>query len=248
MADATRIMAAVDAGSALRNARMRRLRTGACAAGLLASTLLGVALYLHWPDVELPTIVDLLAQAERWRSSPFAPWIALACFVAGGLVVFPVNLLTAATIVVLGPVLGAGCALAGSELSAAAVYEIGRLLPPATFARIGGKRGEHLRRRVVGHGIAAVALVRLVPVAPYSVVSFVAGAARVRRGGYLLGTALGMTPGIVLYAIFVDRARAVLLDPHPRAWLGLGAAIALIVGVAIVVRLRSRRAATREDT
>lgn len=238
----------VDADSAGRKAGRRRWRAYACAAGLLVLALLGAAAYLRWPQFELPAIADLLARAQRWRASPLAPWIALACFIVGGFVVFPVNLLTAATIIVLGPIAGAACAMAGCVLSAAAVQEVGRLLPSTLFARVAGERGERLRLRIVGHGVAAIALVRLVPIAPYSVVSVVAGAARIRRGSYLLGTALGMAPGVGLYAIFVDRARAVLLDPHPLAWLGLGVAFALIVAVAIIVRLRSGSGSAPEDT
>jgi len=245
--DAARFAAAGEARSAERNAGRRRLRACASVCAVLALALLGVAAYLRPADFGLPPIADLLARADQWRSSPLAPWIALACFVVGGLVVFPVNLLIAATIVVLGPVRGGVFALAGAVSSAALVYELGRLLPPTAFVRVAGSRGERLRRRAVGHGVLAVALVRLVPVAPYSVIGFVAGAARIRRGGYLLGTALGMAPGVVLYALFVDRARAVLLDPHPFAWLGLGVAIALILGVAVLVRLRARRRGAARD-
>lgn len=209
--------------------------------GLLAALLLIAALWLRWPEASGPTVAGILATAERWSTSPFAPILALLCFVAGGIVVFPVNLLIAATIVVFGPIAGAALALVGSVLSAEVNYEIGRLLPPNAFVGIAGARGERLRERVVGHGLIAVAFIRIVPIAPYSVVSLIAGAARVRRVAYLIGTALGMAPGILLYALFVDRARAALLDPHPLAWIALGATLALIVLIAFVVRARGRR-------
>ncbi|MFI4969326.1 MAG: TVP38/TMEM64 family protein [Lysobacterales bacterium] len=228
-------------------AQTSRARWRTFALGLFALALLMTALWLRWPETARPTIAGLLAAAQGWRTAPFAPVVALACFALGGLIVFPVNLLIAATIIVFGPLAGGIYALLGSVLSAALVHEIGRLLPARVFARVAGARGERLRARVIGHGIVAVALVRIVPIAPYSVVGFVAGAARIHRGDYLAGTALGMAPGVVLYALFVDRARAVLLDPHPLAWLALAAAIGLLVIAALVVRARSRRATTQDD-
>ncbi|MEO5626584.1 MAG: VTT domain-containing protein [Dokdonella sp.] len=225
-----------------------RVRWRVLALGLFALLLTVTVLWLRWPDASRPTIAGMLALAERGRTSPIAPLIALASFAIGGIVIFPVDLLIAATIVVFGPLAGAAYALVGSVLSAQVVYEIGRRLPASALNRVMGARGERLRMRIVGYGFAAVALVRLVPVAPYSIVSFIAGAARIRRGPYLVGTALGMIPGIVLYALFVDRARAVLLDPHPLAWLGLAAAIALIVVVALVLRKHVFRIASPDDT
>lgn len=225
-----------------------RIHWRVLALGLVALLLTITALWLRWPEASRPTIAGMLAAAESGRTSPIAPLIAFAAFAMGGVVVFPVDLLIAATIVVFGPVSGAAYALMGSLLSAEVVYEIGRQLPPGIFVRVMGVRGERLRTRIIGYGLAAVALVRLVPVAPYSIVSLVAGAARIPRVAYLTGTVLGMLPGIVLYALFADRARAVLIDPHPLAWLGLAATIALIVVVALLLRKRVFRIASPDDT
>ncbi|MEO8461078.1 MAG: VTT domain-containing protein [Dokdonella sp.] len=188
-----------------------------------------------------PSVAELLTIAERGRESGFAPLFALTSFVVGGLLVFPVNLLIAATIVVFGPVMGAVYALLGSLASAVVVHELGRRLPATLVARLFGARGERLRKRIVGHGLLAVAIVRFLPVAPYSVVSVFFGVARVRRSHYIIGTALGMLPGITLYAIFIDRAREALLHPNPLAWLGVLAAILLIVVVAVGLRVWQRQ-------
>lgn len=193
------------------------------------------------PGFDWPDAADLLHAAQDARGLPFAPLLALGCFAVGGLLVFPVNLLIAASIVVFGPIAGGALALAGSVLSAWLVHEIGRRCPSDATRRWFGARGERLRQRIVGHGLLAIAIVRIVPVAPYSIVGFVSGVARVRRGDYLLGTVLGMAPGIVLYALFVDRAIAVLSNPHPTAWLLLATALSLLVAFAFGARAWSRR-------
>jgi uncharacterized membrane protein YdjX (TVP38/TMEM64 family) len=226
------------------NVRDIPARTRVLAACALA--LLLAALWLHWPAGSSSAVTTFLADAEHGRDSPWAPLIALVCFALGGLLVFPVNLLIAATIVVFGPVAGALYALTGSTLSAALVHEIGRALPPQTGERWFGARGERLRKRIVGHGLFAVALVRLLPVAPYSIVGFLSGVARIRRVDYLFGTALGMAPGIVLYALFVDRARAVLFAPHPFEWVALAFAALLLVAMGFALQRWRKCIAARD--
>ena len=194
-----------------------------------------------WNDV--PAFIDRMG---AWRDSPLAMLAMFGCFIAGGLVVFPVNLLIAASIVVFGPVGGAAIALVGSLASAAVLHAIGAAFPEHVWTRFAGRHVERLRERVARHGVIAVAIVRLLPVAPYSVVSLAAGIAGIRRLPYLVGTALGMLPGIVLYALFVDRARKVIADPRPLSWAMLFFAVILIVAVALLLRRLSGRANARE--
>ena len=169
----------------------------------------------------------------------------LASFVVGGLVVFPINLLIAASIVVFGPWIGAAIALAGSVASGALLHRIGRSFPEHVWTRFAGRHAEQLRERVARHGVLAVAVVRILPIAPYSIVSVAAGIVDIALAPYLAGTALGMAPGIALYAIFADRARAVLADPRPLSFAMLLFAVLLIVGVALLLRHLKRRADAR---
>ena len=73
----------------------------------------------------------------HFASSEFAPLLAIAAFVLGGLVVFPVLVLIAATAAALGPWLGFVSAAAGVLLSSLVLFGIGRVLghvPAATAA------------------------------------------------------------------------------------------------------------------
>jgi phospholipase D1/2 len=200
----------------------------------LLTLVIGIGISVHagaWDD--LPRMLD---RAAEWSTSPFALLVAMACFVAGGLIVFPVNLLIAATILVFGPVVGAVYALAGSVLSAAVLHQIGRSFPEHAWARLIGTRGEWLRSRVARHGFLAIAVVRLLPLAPYSIVSLAAGAARIPRVPYVAGTTLGMLPGVLMYAFFIDRAREVIADPGPLSWAMLFFALVLIAAATLILR------------
>jgi len=235
-----------DEAPVVQSPRRRALRWLAIAAAVCAVLTIAIAVAIGartfaWGD--LPAFVDRMTAL---RGSPLAMLAMLGCFIAGGLVVFPVNLLIATSIVVFGPIAGGVIALAGSLASAGVLHQIGRAFPEHVFTRFAGRHAEQLRERVARHGLIAVAIVRLLPVAPYSIVSLAAGIAGIARVPYFAGTALGMLPGIVLYALFADRARKVIADPRPLSWAMLLFALLLIVAVALLLRHLRGRARERE--
>ncbi|HEY6894893.1 MAG TPA: VTT domain-containing protein [Rhodanobacteraceae bacterium] len=235
-----------DEAIAAPNARRRAWRW-LLVAGIVAALLtLVIAIVVGarsfaWSD--LPAFVERMT---AWRDSPLAMLSMIGCFIVGGLVVFPVNLLIATSIVVFGPVVGGAIAWAGSLASAGVLHQIGAAFPEHVFSRFAGRHAEQLRERVARHGLIAVAIVRLLPLAPYSIVSLAAGIAGIGRVPYFIGTALGMLPGVVLYALFADRARKVIADPRPLSWAMLLFALLLIVAVALLLRHLRERARERE--
>jgi uncharacterized membrane protein YdjX (TVP38/TMEM64 family) len=73
-----------------------------------------------------------------------------------------------------------------------------------------------------------VLAVRMIPVAPFTVVNLVAGASHIHLRDFVLGTLLGMSPGILAVTLFADRIAAVLRDPSPATLALLAAATAAI--------------------
>jgi phospholipase D1/2 len=189
--------------------------------------------------------IDHLTQfVARFSDEPLAPLIMVGLFVVGGLIVVPVNVLTAVTILAFGPVYGSLYALIGSVLSAVVVYEIARRVPIDALRQRLGVRTQSLHGHLLRHGIVAVALIRFVPAAPYTIVNLILGMLRIDRLDYLIGTALGMAPGIVVNAFFVDRLLAAIRAPSPLTVALVAVAIAIAVGLALCVRGRlAKRAA-----
>ena len=216
-----------------RRALRRRIAVGAGVALALAAiaTLWLFTPLRHWVDAR-----RIVAAIGEFGASPFAPAAALAAFVVGGLLIVPVNVLIAACVLVFGPWSGALYALLGVELSALVLYEIGRHLSITALRHRFGARMRGLGARLQRHGVLAVTLVRIVPVAPYSVVSLVAGAAHVGRAQYALGTALGMLPGIVVNALFIDRVIAAIAHPGPWTYALLALAVVAIGALALFAR------------
>jgi len=179
----------------------------------------------EWLDIGMWS--DYIA---AFRGSPAAPIMTLGIFVIGGLLVVPVTLLVIVTVLAFGPWLGFVYALAGVLLSSVVLYGIGRMLGRDTVRRFAGARLNRLSRRLAARGVLAVALLRLLPVAPFTIVNIVAGASYIGLRDYLVGTIVGMAPGMAIIALFVNRVGATLQNPGWSAWLALAALAALTVG------------------
>lgn len=205
---------------------------------VLVAALAGTALaWRYTPLREWLDFDTLVRFAEDWQTSPAAPLAVVAAYVAGGLLVVPVMLLIAVTAAVFGPALAILYALCGALASAAATYAIGRRLGRDTVRRLAGARVNALSQRLARRGVLAVLLVRLLPVAPYSIVNLVAGASHIGWRDFLLGTVLGLTPGIVMATVFVDRALEAIRHPGPVTYLVLCA----IAGVIVTAGFAARR-------
>lgn len=189
-----------------------------------------VVAWRYTPLRELMSVPKLVAAAHAVQSSPTAPLIVLGAYLAGGIVAFPITLLIAATGLVFGPWLGIAFALVGTMASAAVGYAFGRRVGRNTVRRLAGSRLNRFNRRIAERGMLAIALVRVVPVAPFTIVNLIAGASRIGWRDYLIGTFIAMMPAIVLTVLFVDRALAAFRRPSLVSFALLAVIAALVLG------------------
>jgi uncharacterized membrane protein YdjX (TVP38/TMEM64 family) len=201
---------------------------------LLAFALAIVALAALWHLTPLRTYTDpatfqslIGGLSQAW----FAPLAAVVLFVAGGFVLFPVVVLIAATAAALGPLAGLASSVAGVVASASLVFALGRRFGAERLQAALGPRSMRLQRRMVGHGVLTVALVRMAPIAPFSLVNAAAGAAGLRYWDFLAGTLLGMAPGLIAMSAFGAQIAELVVRP---SWVNVGIlAIALAGWVAL---------------
>jgi phosphatidylserine/phosphatidylglycerophosphate/cardiolipin synthase-like enzyme/uncharacterized membrane protein YdjX (TVP38/TMEM64 family) len=206
-------------------------------------TLAALAAVWRWtPLRDWVALESLVGMARALDESPAAPLVVLVAYVVGGLLVVPVTALIIATGIVFGPLLGSVYALGGALLSAAVTFWIGKRIGRHAVRRLAGARLNRITRRLAKKGTMAIAIVRLLPIAPFSVVNAVAGASHIRIREFMLGTALGMFPGIVATVVFVDRVAAAVTDPGIDTALMLVGFAALIVAAAMFVHKRLARA------
>jgi uncharacterized membrane protein YdjX (TVP38/TMEM64 family) len=173
------------------------------------------------------------------------PAAAVAIAVVGGLllsVLVPRTAITLACGALLGPSVGAATALAAAVLAAVATYYAGRWAGRGALAARSGGRLDRLDGWLNKRGLAAVLLVRFLPLAPFGLVGYAYGTTSVCRKQYLLGTTLAAIPSAITYACI----GAAVAAPGEMSPLTLApAVIGFTLTTTIVVRWRraSRRAA-----
>jgi uncharacterized membrane protein YdjX (TVP38/TMEM64 family) len=200
---------------------------------LLAVGALVLVLALVWNFVPLaePGAVQELFEAlaqNRW-----APFVVVAAFVIGGLVCFPLTALIAATAAAFGPWFGFAYAFVGAMASAVVVYGVGAAIGKRTLRDILGPRLNRVRQRVAQRGVLAVVAVRLIPIAPYSIVNLVAGASGISLIDFIAGTLIGLAPGMLVISALGHQLARILVAPTATDLALLAAAVIGWIGVSV---------------
>jgi uncharacterized membrane protein YdjX (TVP38/TMEM64 family) len=92
-----------------------------------------------------------------------------------------------------------------------------------------GPKWRRVEEKIGQTGIIAVATLRLLPVAPFSVVNIVSGAFKVPPRDYLVGSLLGLVPGIVVTNLFARQFESAIRNPGIGTFLILAALIVVSV-------------------
>ncbi|MBS9477209.1 VTT domain-containing protein [Ancylobacter radicis] len=225
---------------AARNPRRRWLVAGAIAVLVIAGLLVA------WANSPLSEPERIISAMNGIADRPWAPALMVGIFIAAGFLVFPVSVLIVATVALFGGWSGAVIAGIGAMASALATYGIGRRLGSGLVRRFIGPRINRIRRRLTESGVLAVATVRMVPVAPFTVVNLVAGAAGVRFLDYAAGTALGLLPGLIVLTALGRQIVDVISNPSLGSVALLGGFVLLWILVSIGLQMlvsRMRRPA-----
>lgn len=222
------------AGSVLGGRASRRSLSNIVKVILAGVVVLG--LVLAWAFTPLSSLAQpdqVRAALESFAQGPWGPLVVLGVFIGSGLLLFPVTVLIAATAAAFGPWLGFAYAATGSLVSALISFALGAMIGRQALADVLGPRLNRIRRKVSKKGVLAVALVRLVPVAPFGIVNLVAGASRIRLLDYLLGTALGMLPGIAVMSALGHQITRMLTQPSIESFIWLTVAVAVWIALSL---------------
>jgi phospholipase D1/2 len=203
---------------------------------ILAAVIVGVGLL--WKLTPLADFIQptkLAAQLASFGRSPWGPFAMLLVYLIGGFVMMPLLALLAATALIFEPVTAILVALTGALLNAASVYFVGARLVRERAERSFGQAIGRVRNALQSRGVIAVAMIRMAPVAPFSLVNVAAGSIGIPFRDYLFGTFLGLAPGTVLICVFGHELKDLLSDPSPgrivavvvvaAAWIALSLAI-----------------------
>jgi uncharacterized membrane protein YdjX (TVP38/TMEM64 family) len=195
----------------------------------------------EWLDVER------LSAAVQWmEQTRVTPLLVLGAFVLGGFMVIPLTLMIVATVIVFGPWTGLLYSLVGAELSAVLTFAVGHWLGRDTVSRIAGSQINSVARALSERGLLTVITLRIVPVAPFTVINVIAGVSRIRFRDFALGSLIGLLPGVLGIAFLADSIVASLEEPSANSLLWLLAVIAAVAGMLIGLRHILSRRRSRE--
>jgi uncharacterized membrane protein YdjX (TVP38/TMEM64 family) len=197
-----------------------------------ASIVVTIALALVWrytPLADMASPRDVIGWFRGVSGTFWAPVAIVLAHLAASIVMFPRPLLTIAAVVAFGMVAGFAYSMLGVLISAAAGWYAGRLFDEKRVKRMAGPRLAPVTRMLKKEGLIACTLVRLLPVAPFTVESVVAGALRVKLWHLLAGTALGMLPGMLGTTVLGDQLAAAFTEGREmNRWIIVGAVAAML--------------------
>jgi uncharacterized membrane protein YdjX (TVP38/TMEM64 family) len=176
-------------------------RTTATLRLLVIPAIVAIAVFVGWKlgYYDLNRRQALLEAVQRLRQ---VPGIELTFIVAFAVIValcLPANMGTLLAGAVFGTWMGAGVALAGGLLATAVAYWLGRTIARRPVTRL---FGDHpLLKKLRDHdGIIELFRLRVVPVAPFAVLAYVAGISGASLRNLVIATAIGGMAGCTAYA------------------------------------------------
>ncbi|MDR5901921.1 TVP38/TMEM64 family protein [Halomonas icarae] len=207
---------------------------------LLLSLLVALGLLWQWLAMQdLLTVDAILALAQgslAWRDAPWAVLAVMAIYAGASLVMFPLSLLVGVTGLLFGPWWGFGYALAGTMTASLLTWWVGRRIGREALLRHGGRRLRGVSRYLSGRGIRTMALVNLLPLAPFTLTNMMAGAFHLRLRDYMLGSLLGIAPGLAGVTLLGSQLGE-LATAESRGELAWGAG-GLLLAVLLLVALK----------
>ena len=201
--------------------------------------------------VFLGVVAALLALAAAWRWTPLnellsperlSEWmtsvpspvlrgsIAIAAFTVAALLMVPLTALAVISGVVFDGWLAFAYIFLGALVAATLGFVGGHLVSRDALDRLSGSRLERLSRRLARRGTVAVAVMRLMPIAPFAVFNLVAGASHLNFRQFFVGSLIGLIPGLGAITLFSNSLWAAVRSPSLE-----NAAWALAIGGVLIL-------------
>jgi phospholipase D1/2 len=178
---------------------------------ILATIIIMIGQTIPWMNAD-----NLSTFLEESRGTMWALPTILLVYAVGGLLFMPVTLMSLAVAAIFGPIYGPLYGILGALLSSAILFGIGKLLGNAGLRKIGGPKVAAVDEKFKNSGVVGVAAIRLLPIAPFSLVNLVAGISSINIFTFLAGTFLGMFPPMIAKGLVGDSLAQIFTNPSPQ--------------------------------
>ena len=216
------------------------------AALVFLALLLGSARFLQ--------IQPALQKSLAWVNQLgfWGPVAFIVIYATATVLFVPGSILTLGSGALFGVVQGSAYVSIASTLGAAAAFLIGRYLARDWVARRIARHEKFavIDKAVADEGWKIVALTRLSPVFPFTLLNYAFGLTRVSLRDYALASWIGMMPGTVMYVYLGSLARTGT-NPQartPAQWTLYSIGLLTTVAVAVLITRIARKALTERIT
>lgn len=168
------------------------------AAAALVFVAIGVLAHHYFGDL----IRHPSQLAERVKALPGAPIWFVAFYAIGASLALPATPFTLVGGVVFGVLKGSFLNWLGANLGAAGSYLLARWLGKDSVSALLGSHADKLSWLTTDASLLTIVRLRLIPVVPFVGLSVAAGLAGVPMRAFVLGTAIGIIPGTIIYTWF----------------------------------------------
>jgi uncharacterized membrane protein YdjX (TVP38/TMEM64 family) len=212
-------------------------------AGLIIALLCGLALVWRYLPLDAWLVREnLSAISLQLKHDPLAPLYVIVLYTLAGLLAFPIVILIPATAMVFGPLSGMLYSLCGLVANASLLYALGHFLGRDTIRHYAGNRVQDISSKLARHGFVAVALLRLLPVAPFFLINLISGASPINFRTYTAATVTGIAPALIVMTLAGTQLKSTLDNPVPHQLIGCAIILAILL---IVGRWLGRKARAR---
>ncbi|MFL9711403.1 VTT domain-containing protein [Methylobacillus sp. Pita1] len=210
---------------------------------LIAGILLVAAVALSWkvtPLAEYATPEKIVPLLEQVQNTAWAFPAGLAAYVLGTLVFLPHMVMTGTVVVVFAPLEAFLIAMLGSLISVSVGWLAGLGLGKKSLQAMLGRHAEKISQYARDGGVMGLTLLRLLPIAPFTVVNLALGMMKVPFVTLLIATVLGLLPGTLVSVFIGQSALALFKNPDPHNAVLVGAGLLLWVLVIVSTHFLSR--------
>lgn len=202
------------------------------------------ALWRWSPLAEHLDVQSLRLRMAGLRNTAYLPFLFVAAYLVAGMTMFPMTVLNTTAVLLLGPWKGFEYAYLGNMASAVFTFVVIRYAGRRPLQRISGHKLLALSQRAARRGVLSVIVLRNIPIG-FATSSMAAAVSHISFRDYLLGSSVGMLPGIVLVCLLAGSVYNLLLQP--KLGLGLGAAVAAAALFAFWRWLVARRSSVPDE-
>ena len=205
----------------------------------VALPVLAAALVWHFAGLsQYKRPSDVAHALQALAARPYGLALVPLGFAALAALFVPVNALIAGVALSFDPLHGLAFALSGGLLGASVSYGLGLLFGPRLVDVFRGPKVDRVIDRLRARPFRTSLLLHLLPVGNFAAANLLAGSLKVPFVGFLLGTALGLLPGVVLFIVLAES-----LAGGAKGLIAGAIGAAALVAFAVVLRRLAKESA-----